>query len=241
LATKKFIINNLGEIPFIKSRKSKRLSIKIAPYKGVRVTIPYNVSYNKAIEFVSLKTKWIINNLKKVKDFEESNLQQYQNNQFVTKFHKLNILKDNYREISSSVRNNKIIIKIPSDIDENNDQIKNVINKNIKIALKKEAKSYISERLKELSVQNNLKYNKLRFSSAKTRWGSCTSINNINISIYIMTLPFHLIDYVLLHELAHTKIKNHSKNFWHYLDLMTDGKSQNLRQEIRKLHIPYLN
>jgi len=48
----------------------------------------------------------------------------------------------------------------------------------------------------------------------KKRWGSCTKANRIIINIEAMRLPFTLIDYLLIHELCHTKIKDHSKAFW---------------------------
>ena len=46
------------------------------------------------------------------------------------------------------------------------------------------------------------------------RWGSCTPSNNIIINIDAIKLPFSLIDYLIVHELTHTKIKSHSKEFW---------------------------
>ena len=57
---------------------------------------------------------------------------------------------------------------------------------------------------------------------------------NINLSYYLVLLPKHLIDYVLLHELAHTREMNHGERFWDLLDRMTDGKAQALRAELRK-------
>ncbi|MFC1990575.1 M48 family metallopeptidase [Chloroflexota bacterium] len=59
----------------------------------------------------------------------------------------------------------------------------------------------------------------------KTRWGSCSHKNNINLNMKLVLLPDELVDYVILHELVHTRIHNHSKRFWVELDkYVGDGK-----------------
>lgn len=78
---------------------------------------------------------------------------------------------------------------------------------------KKEAKKYITERLKEISEKYNLKYNILKITSARGRWGSCTSKKNINFSYRLIMSPLKTIDYVIVHELAHLNNMNHSRNF----------------------------
>ena len=64
------------------------------------------------------------------------------------------------------------------------------------------------------SQKYNLKYNKLTFKWMRSRWGSCSYKNNISLNLWMMFLPNNLIKYIILHELVHTKIKNHSKEFW---------------------------
>lgn len=81
-----------------------------------------------------------------------------------------------------------------------------------------EAKQKILERLNNLAYSNGFTYNKVFFRTQKTRWGSCSTKNNINLNLKLARLPDELIDYVILHELVHTKIKNHSKDFWAELD-----------------------
>ncbi len=85
---------------------------------------------------------------------------------------------------------------------------------------KKEAKKYIRERLEEISEKYNLKYNGLKITSAKTRWGSCTSTKNINFSYRLIMAPIKTIDYVIVHELAHLTHMNHSKIFWTEVETM---------------------
>ncbi len=80
--------------------------------------------------------------------------------------------------------------------------------------LRKIAKSVLPKRLDELAQQFGYKYNKVAIKLMKSRWGSCSFKNNINLNISLMTIEEELIDYVLLHELVHTVEKNHGKKFW---------------------------
>jgi predicted metal-dependent hydrolase len=80
------------------------------------------------------------------------------------------------------------------------------------------AKRVISRRLDELSELNGFSYNRVFVRNQKTRWGSCSAKNNISLNIKLLLLPEELRDYVILHELVHTKIKNHSAEFWRELD-----------------------
>ena len=80
------------------------------------------------------------------------------------------------------------------------------------------AEKYLLNRLKKLAVKYGFQYNKATIRNQKTRWGSCSEKNNISLNMQLMNLPRELMDYVILHELVHTKIKNHSPLFWHQLD-----------------------
>jgi hypothetical protein len=67
----------------------------------------------------------------------------------------------------------------------------------------------------------------------KSKWGSCSSAQNINLSLLLVLLPSHLIDYIILHELAHTRHMNHSKAYWDYLDTLTEGKAKKYDREMK--------
>jgi predicted metal-dependent hydrolase len=79
---------------------------------------------------------------------------------------------------------------------------------------RKMARAYLSRRLEQLARLNGFKFKKFRLSSARTRWGSCSARGTISLSWRLIMAPPNIIDYVIIHELAHTKEKNHSRAFW---------------------------
>ena len=83
---------------------------------------------------------------------------------------------------------------------------------------KKIARKVLCRRIGELAQLHNFVYNRISIRKQKTRWGSCSSKNNINLNMNLLHLPSELMDYVLLHELVHTRVKNHSNDFWDELD-----------------------
>jgi hypothetical protein len=73
---------------------------------------------------------------------------------------------------------------------------------------------FLLNRLANLAKEHKFIYNKATIRNQKTRWGSCSAKNNISLNIQLINLPKILIDYVIIHELVHTYIKNHSRLFW---------------------------
>ena len=87
------------------------------------------------------------------------------------------------------------------------------------------ARRQLAGRLTELAQQHGFEYNRVFIRNQKTRWGSCSAKNNINLNLNLVRLPHELIDYILLHELVHTRVKNHGIRFWNELNtLMDDAK-----------------
>ena len=82
---------------------------------------------------------------------------------------------------------------------------------------KKQAKVLFEEELKHFSEVMNCSYTKLRLSSARTRWGSCSSSGTISINFALYFAPIEIRQYVIIHELAHVKHPNHSSKFWNFV------------------------
>jgi len=125
------------------------------------------------------------------------------------------------------------IVWIQKQLNRIDQQIKTPNQPDLNIDLEK-AQTHLFSRLEYISQKNKLFYRSVKFRCQKTRWGSCSGKNNINLNINIAFLPEELQDYVLLHELVHTKIKNHSRIFWKELDKYTNGKARELARKLRK-------
>ena len=79
---------------------------------------------------------------------------------------------------------------------------------------RQQATQIIPERIKYFADSYPLNYEKIRITSARTRWGSCSPKNTLSFSWRLIMTPLEVVDYVVVHELAHTVHHNHSKRFW---------------------------
>lgn len=100
-------------------------------------------------------------------------------------------------------------------------------------SLRRQAKIVLPDRLHQLAQQCGFTHGEVKIKKSHGRWGSCNGRKNINLSLYLLLLPTHLIDYVILHELCHTIEMNHSPRFWAKLDEVTGGCALQLRAEMK--------
>ena len=99
-------------------------------------------------------------------------------------------------------------------------------------------KKYLRDRVEYLAKHHGFQYNKLAFKSMMTRWGSCSPKNNISLNLLMAELTKDLQDYIILHELLHTRIKDHGKGFWLELDRLT-GDAKGIQKELKEKYILY--
>jgi predicted metal-dependent hydrolase len=105
---------------------------------------------------------------------------------------------------------------------------------------KERALEIISERVKQYSQQYNFAPKQVKISSAKTRWGSCSPNGALNFTWRLVMAPLAVIDYVVVHELVHLRVKDHSSKFWKAVEsIYPDYKKQRkwLRENGAKLNL----
>ncbi len=89
-----------------------------------------------------------------------------------------------------------------------------ILSKNFNNINRADARKILIKRLDELAKKHGFKYNRVSVRNQKTRWGSCSSKNNISLNAKLVKLPERLMDYIILHELVHTRVRNHGKKFY---------------------------
>ena len=105
---------------------------------------------------------------------------------------------------------------------------------------KKQARALLTERVEFFAHTQGLKVKKIRISSARTRWGSCSAKGTLSFTWRLVMAPPDVIDYVVVHELCHLKELNHSKAFWAQVEkILPDYKQRRkwLKASGAKLHL----
>lgn len=196
-----------GEITVRRSSRATSVRIRVAPDGRLRASLPLYAP----LYLVKRLVKSSRNELRDMLEGSQST-KSYSNGMQIGKSHTLIV-----REVSPfSVRRHgrQIIVALPTGVQLNEPGVTRAIRDTVITALRIEAKSYLPKRLAFLAEKYGFSYQKVRFSHASGRWGSCSSAGTISLNIALMDLPFELIDYVIIHELSHTKHMNHSDAFW---------------------------
>lgn len=198
-----------GKITIRRSATASQVRIRVAPDGTLRASLPLHapIILIKSLLYTSR------NEIRKILNQSKPEY-KYENGMQIGKSHTLIIQQQNSKDYSVTRHGQQIIVKLPINTNIEQPEIARDIRDVIIMSLRIEAKSYLPKRLLYFAQKYDFSYEKVRFSHASGRWGSCSSNGTISLNIALMKLPFELIDYVIIHELSHTKQMNHSKSFW---------------------------
>lgn len=187
--------------------KRKTIGLEITPSAELIVRAPLKVSFEELIKVVLKKRSWILRNQRffkencsriNPKDFIDGEQFLYLGNVFKLRITDERdvplILNDNYFLLS------KIFVHNAREIFEN--------------WYRERAKEKIDERVAFYSLSTGVKSSRVNITNALKRWGSCGTNGNLNFSWRLIMAPLRVIDYVVVHELSHIEVNNHSKKFW---------------------------
>ena len=197
-----------GKITIRRSARASQVRLRVAPDGTLRASLPL---YAPAF-LVKRLIKTSRDELRTLIAQSQPTI-AYTDGMQVGKSHSL-IVRPTTGTFQVNRRGQQIIISLPAHTTLNDSSVVREIRDVVIAALRIEAKSYLPKRLSFLADKYGMTYKKVRFSHASGRWGSCTSEGTISLNIALMKLPFELIDYVIIHELAHTRQMNHSPAFW---------------------------
>lgn len=224
------ISKNIGDFDCKSNAKAKRITVRFRDGKFL-LTYPLGVSKSEiestidkmGPRLISLKESLYDKHLKFIPGTE---LHTYS---FTVK-----IIESNTLQCYVTLKDKFLYIACPTNSNFNDSGLQNLIRNHIEQHLRKEAKRIFPNWIKLLANKYNFDYNNVKINKSRSRWGSCSSQKNINISYYCLLLPQHLIELIILHELCHTIEMNHSSKFWQLLDNVTDGKAKQLTIELKQ-------
>ncbi len=232
MAVKHVELPGIGTVTLQKRRGSRNLRISISPSGLVKVSLPPWAPYKMASEYAWSKREWILKN--------RPTLQLIADNTRVGKAHQIIFLTNSrLQRPNTRVRGNEIIISLPPAIATTDSKAQELAVKAAVKVLKIEAQQLLPGRLRQLAQDHGFSYKSVIIKRLSSRWGSCDRQGNITLNCYLMQLPWYLIDYVLLHELTHTRIMAHGPKFWAELGKYIPSLPA-IRKEIR-LNRPLLN
>lgn len=174
------------------------------------VTLPRFAAKHHAVELVNSSRTAI----RSWRVKHTSRVTTYAHGDRIGQSHILECIASDSQQSSAKLRGLTLEVQLANNAHLTDVAVQQLIRPLIGKALQKEARAYLPRRLHYLADQHGFMYKKVRFGTQKGRWGSCSSSGTISLNVGLMALDPNLIDYVLIHELCHTKHMNHSARFW---------------------------
>lgn len=219
----------LGLIVVRRNLRAKHYSLRVVDGKII-ATVPHGGTEREMLSFIDSKRTRLLDMLAKNRQRPVLN----ENSHLKTHTFELHIFRTQRTNIYVSLKEGKLHVACPEETDFDQEQVQQKLWAIVTRTTQIEAQRILPFRVEMLASLHGFDYAGVTVRKARTRWGSCSAKKQINLSISLMFLHEHLIDYVILHELCHTVEMSHSKRFWTLLDKVTNGCALKLRGELRQ-------
>lgn len=227
-----FVDEEFGRIPYKRVANSRYVRIRLGTDGTLRASLPLFApikSIGKLVDSSRTELRRLVGNRV---------AHTYQDGQKIGHSHTLRFTPNRSHALKHVVKGQVVHISYPQELDQASPSVQEVVREGVAKALRTESKAYLPRRLAFLAQQGDFNYERVRFAHQSGRWGSCSSSGTISLNIALMALPLELIDYVLIHELSHTRQMNHSDAFWNIVG--TYYPNYKAARKSLKLHSPYL-
>ncbi|HHV72533.1 MAG TPA: M48 family metallopeptidase [Clostridia bacterium] len=203
----------------VKTRR-KTIGITVDKNGEVKVAAPLWISEKKIQEIVEKKTEWIVKKVKEVRERNSNRVgREFVNGEkffYLGKEYALKVEEKNLAQTEVIMGDDTITVHISQGLLE--ESRKQLVKETLLQWYRQRFAKIAGERIKKYSRQIKVSPCKVVIRNQKTRWGSCSSKGNINLNWRLVMAPLEIIDYVIVHELCHLKIMNHSKDFWNLVE-----------------------
>ncbi len=203
-------VAGIGKVRVSRRRGSRTMRISVTQNGEVRLSIPYRVSLKEGVKFLQQKQVWL--------DKHQTEETYLDSGARIGKAHRLIITPTTNIKTTVLISSDTVSVGIPEDMDV--DTVQKKVADAARRVLKKEAESLLPQQLMHYAKTHGYEVRSVVIKPLQSRWGSCSSRGDIILNSYLMQLPWPLIDYVLLHELAHLHHHNHGAQFWANVEQM---------------------
>ena len=229
MAQKIVNVPDIGPVVFQKRANTSSIRLHVQGSR-VKVILPARVPYAFAQQFLQSRTRWVLDNVKPATPIADG--------AYIGKQHQVKLLRKDISRPSTRITEKNVVISLPNGLDEDSSEAQRVILKACERSLLNQTTELVIPRLQDLAFEHGFSIKSAKAKRLRSRWGSCDSQKNIILNSYLVQLPWVLIDYVLIHELAHTRHLNHSSDFWSTVsEILPDYKQ--LRKQT-KAHSPHV-
>jgi len=221
MAAKQFMIRGGLPVTVRKRRGNRNLRLTISPAGEVRVSIPYWAPYRSGVEFADSRYDWIITRQQPPKLLAHGLA--------IGKAHRLSF-SAGAAKLSTRITGGTVHVHHPASLEPASSEVQSAAQEAAVRALRAQAQKLLPQRLDELAKSHGFEYGRVSIKRMRSRWGSCDAHGNIALNLFLMQVPWDLVDYVLLHELTHTVVLKHGPEFWQAMEaVLPDAKARRKR------------
>lgn len=220
---------NLPPLNLIRHARARRLKLSVTA-TAVRLTVPIGCNREQVEQFLAASQAWIMRSWQQ----QQLNLQKHAQSQQTSLPDIINFF--NSQQFRVSYMSQKQLCKIDWTLQH---VVISALQPERGLAqfIQQYAERHLLEYLAELALATGLQFQQGKIKRPKTRWGSCSSQQNIMLHAALVLLPLPLVRYVCVHELAHTIQMNHGQAFWQ-LVAQHELRYLQLRQQLKHSVIP---
>lgn len=197
-------VEGVGKVRVSRRRGSRTMRISVTQNGEVRLSLPPRAALRDGIKFLQQKQTWL--------NTHQSEEIMLDSGARIGKAHRLVITPTLNSKVTVRINGDTLSVGIPDHMDV--DTVQKKLADAARKVLKVEAESLLPQQLIHYAKTHGYEVHSVTIKPLHSRWGSCSSRGDITLNSYLMQLPWPLIDYVILHELAHLHHHNHSAQFW---------------------------
>lgn len=215
MPSKKFELEANLPVTVYKRRGNRNLRLSVSASGEIRVSIPAWAPYKAGLDFARSRQDWILMQAKQPAVLTHG--------QSIGKAHRLEFIAAPVSKPAGRIKGTIASVSYPPEYDLESPEVQAAARRISERALRLQAEQLLPQRLSSLAAMHGFNFKSVSIKRLKGRWGSCDQAGNVVLNLFLMQLPWDLIDYVLLHELAHTEVLRHGPDFWAVMERVLPG------------------